>query len=269
VIRRLAVLVVVANAWLWPPCTSVRAAFITTPVESTFDSDVDGWKIFGAGLGSGGSGGDEAVHAASFGNPGGYLQWTQTYFPQDQQEAIAPAKFLGDWSALIGHGAISFDYKVFHPGTMPGPGASVLSLEIIRQGSGTASVDFLDGPYFKWTHFEVLLDESLWHVQGIPGVTFADILANVTDVEILMEAIESHALPGEIVGLDNVRLVGAAAVPEPASFVLMAAGLTILAAGRRAFGRSWRGGCLLGFSLKTSLPAGWRDTRLSMRRWRI
>jgi hypothetical protein len=238
VIRRLAVLVFVANAWLWPPCTSVRAAFITTPVESTFDSDVDGWKIFGAGLGSGGSGGDEAVHAASFGNPGGYLQWTQTYFPQDQQEAIAPAKFLGDWSALIGNGEISFDHKVFHLGTMPGDSLGVLSLEIIRQGSGTARVTFPGGPYLKWTHFAVPLEESSWHVQGIAGVTFADVLSNVTDVEILMELVFSEALPGEIVGLDNVRLVGTAAVPEPASFVLMMAGLTILAAGRRVVGRS-------------------------------
>lgn len=134
------------------------AAPIAVPVSSTFESDTDGWTGDNVG---------EFFFDAVGGNPGGFL-----YFDDIAPSgglAVAPAKFLGDWSALDGVGVILYDHRVFDSGShtavsnrsilISGPGGDAKwtgSLPCEGQNCSTA-----------WETFVVPLEES-----SIPAPAF-------------------------------------------------------------------------------------------------
>lgn len=79
------------------------AAAIVLPVESTFDSDAEGWT----------GNGD---FAAVGGNPGGYMNYPGNFQIPAPSDIFAPSEFLGDWSALDGTAKIEFDHRIFDVG---------------------------------------------------------------------------------------------------------------------------------------------------------
>lgn len=180
-----------------------------------FATDAEGWTI------PGGSGTQTWV--ASGGNSGGWLQ-VEDIDGNTDILLTAPSSWLGNWSAYLG-GTLSFDAKSvngispdwagFGAINISGPGGSV-QLDIVAAGLPPA-----DG---QWHHYEVALASAAgW---GSPA-TLAGVLANVTSLTLNGEF---HAGPGEVLGLDNIQV---SAVPEPASAVLLLAGVGLLASLRR------------------------------------
>jgi hypothetical protein len=173
-------------------------------VESTFDTGTEGWTMFQNGSST------NPDYASSGGNPGGYI------YDHDASSGayffVAPEKFEGDWTGYIG-GIFSWDVN-----RLTGPG-TIFDLRELRIFNGdyhaTYRTDF-DPPVGQWTSFSVQLVPENFTVEPI-GVTFADIMANVTRVHVRGEYTDNP----DTVGLDNVRLQ---VVPLPGSLLLFGTG---------------------------------------------
>ena len=183
-----------------------RADFI----RSSFDSGGEGWGV----------GGGVAAWQATGGNPGGYLQYTDTIDGAPTLTALAPAAFLGDLSAYD-RGTLAFD-SIFFSGN--GNFDPKFGRVQISNGSLMATLDLapLD-PIMTWATYSATLNAASW---GVSQVIWSQILANVTAINI---ALESKDKAGEVMGLDNVVLATNAAVPEPRSFILLGIGSSGLA----------------------------------------
>jgi len=179
--KRMGVLVALLMACM--PAASVNAQ-----VCSTFDSDLDGWTCNTSGC----------RWADNLGNPDGYLRLddnnTQPTF------AIAPSKFLGDWSRLDGVGEISYEHRIIHPGSdvleyrpytiiISGPGGSAL-----WEGATPHGIT-------QWTGNQVQLIETEWQVTS---GAWQPLLANVEEMRIWIEQVSGSDAPGDIDGIDNV-----------------------------------------------------------------
>lgn len=194
-----------------------HAVPITVPVDSTFDTDLDGWTTDSPLM----------TWVAAGGNPGGYAQFNDAapaggFF-------IAPAKFLGDWSSLNSTGAISYDQKVFRTGGFVGRGER----SIIISGPGgearwfgpLAPATCPADPACDWNTFSAPLMEAAW---SLTSGTWGALLTDVTSFRILMD-LYTTTRPGDIEGLDNVKLaLKDAAIPEPTTILLLGLGLTVL-----------------------------------------
>jgi len=174
-----------------------------TTLSSDFATDLEGWTI------SSGSG--ALSYAATGGNPGGYL------FVDNAEgaiivRAIAPAKFLGDLSSFNG-GTLSFDGNLLTKGSVPfySPYGQVR----ISTTSGTpATLDLAPGDpaIGVWTSYGVPLDAATW---GQTPARWAEILSNVTEIAIVLEAVSGL----ETNGFDNFAITS---VPEPSAATLVA-----------------------------------------------
>jgi hypothetical protein len=183
--------------------------------QSTFDADLDGWTV---------QGGYGLSHELAGGNPGGFALAAAP--PPDGNnysgQFFAPAKFLGDLTALDGNGAIRWDHRVIEIGSSP---VDFAPLQVALFSGGAAAA--FAGPASSaddWVSAEALFDEALWTVSG---AAWADILADVTAIRIRGEVVNNAGSFEDAVGLDNVFLVAfeqssPVATPEPS----MLAGLT-------------------------------------------
>ncbi|MGE3542269.1 MAG: PEP-CTERM sorting domain-containing protein [Candidatus Tectimicrobiota bacterium] len=145
----------------------------------------------------------------------------------------APAKFLGSWSTLDGVGHLSWDSIVidesFSPTAVPfrvfisGPGGSAHVFPTANQGV-----------WHTWVTTIVPINQGDW---TIDSGTWAGLLANVTDLRVQIERVSNAGSfsvfgPGDRDGVDNVFL--GTPVPEPSTWILLAAGLVGLG------GYGWR-----------------------------
>jgi len=181
------------------------ATAVTVPVTSDFDSDLDGWT-------------GNIIWSAVDGNPDGYAKLVQTVPAPD--DIVAPAKFLGDWSALDGVGQIGFDHRIFDEGDNAD---EFYPYSVFIAGAGGEAR--WEGPTptgpTPWLHFDVPLQSGSWNVES---GTWSDLLDDVALLAVRIELV-GNTTPGyDEAGVDNVTLT-----PEPSTLALTALGLLGLA----------------------------------------
>jgi hypothetical protein len=181
---------------------AVHAASALT-LESTFDAGLEGWTT---------SVGGELAFVATGGNPGGFLQQTDTDL--SDMFVNAPANFLGDLSAFL-HGTLSFDAR-----QVSGAGEKYAPFGFVTlfNGGNAVSVDIAgaEAPSSDWTTFSVKLDAAGFETTP---EALAAVLSNVTMIAV---ELESQIGVVEATGMDNFRLT--TAVPEPSTLILGAVG---------------------------------------------
>jgi hypothetical protein len=118
---------------------------------------------------------------------------------------IAPDEYHGNWSAYEDSGAIGFDHKLFDPGDVH----SYTEYEIHFIGEGGRHAIW-DGPMpvgaTDWLTFTIPFKASLWNFAG----DWSTLLTDVTYLEIRIEVVASNSQPGDVAGIDNVRLISVA-----------------------------------------------------------
>ena len=167
------------------------------PVYSEFDGDPDGWESTSSDL----------FHFPTGGSPDGWIG----YEDQDSGggEAIAPPKYLGNWSSLDEAGFITFRFRILRTGDSPGLEANPYRVTIFGENGDFAEWEADNpGTATDWIRFRVPLRESRWTLS--PGADWGTILSNVTEFRIKMEMFSN--LGGivnerERTGLDNVALM--------------------------------------------------------------
>ncbi len=168
-------------------------------VESTFDTDRDGWTFLA----------DVAqfrqVAIGGAGDNGGYLESVDAVTGQWWYFA-AGDKYLGDMAHMMG-GVLSYDKK-----QSVAADSSPTLPDIVLRGAGLVLVLNQDAPGIDWTHYEASLSSaSAWRVNTTSGALATDeqirsVLNGLTAIEIRGEY-RSGADTG---GLDNFRLTAAA-----------------------------------------------------------
>jgi len=167
------------------------------PVYSTFDGDADGWVSSSTAF----------QHFPNAGNPHGCIGLED--IGSDGNWAVAPAKFLGDWSALDEKGALFFDHKVYDPGT-GNPLEKGDYIVRITGENGAQATWVKEGPEgaTPWLSFRVPIRQSKWTLED--GTVWAELLANVTKLEIKMEMFGNTSGPIPLEhdkdAIDNVAL---------------------------------------------------------------
>ena len=202
-------------------CAVAPALFLTwgaaVAASSDFSSGNEGWAAMGDSLGP-------IEWSVSGGNPGGQVFISDsasggvTYF-------LAPAAFLGNQSAAIGTN-LTFDLEQVYSG-----GPSQFDAEdVILQGNGlTIAFNLATNPANgAWTSYTVPLSAAGWTLNTLGGAAatsaqFASVMSGLTSLRIRAEY-----QSGQDVGhLDNVVLATVAVVPEPATSMLVLAGLGV------------------------------------------
>jgi len=189
-------------------------------VSSDFEVDLGGWTAISASV---------FEQRSPGGNPGGYLYFDNTETVVAQ--IVAPSGFEGDLRPCDG-GQFSFDGRMLGTGGSgyQGPGVDYGHLRITGS-AGTMAVDLVPGlppanqpPTTHWATYSVPFTAASF---GVSQTQFENILANVTEVRLGVEAL----FGAEIQGIDNVRLQGAAPVPSLADrgMLLLVLGLTVVA----------------------------------------
>lgn len=201
-------------------CLAVIVAALGAPasaaIESTFDTDADGWIVMDCANGGPWSPiGPYLVNWISAGgDPGGHIDRqdpsTNTYFFQ------APAKFLGDRSAYIGQ-ALEFSirtdiYDYFGADVVVLVGAG---MTIVADHGGIDSIN-------TWLDKSIPLVQGNFQYNSLSGavVSEADFQAVMADLDALRISAEYGDQAGEEnTDLDSVRLI-----PEPATLSLLSLG---------------------------------------------
>jgi hypothetical protein len=163
-------------------------------ISSTFDTGAEGWSALDqTGLDY------TASWQSTGGNPGGFLQGTETNAAGGTGYFIAPSKFLGDLSAYAG-GTLTYDLKVIQ-GSDYFSDVDVIISNGVNSASWTSNINPVGQGWFT---FQVQLSPANF------GSNLTSILSNVTEFQIRGEFINGP----EVEGLDNVRL-NSATVPGP------------------------------------------------------
>ena len=158
---------------------------LSAQVSSTFDADLEGWLV---------TGDNSAVWKSSGGNPGGCLD-VNDHATGAMNYAVAPFRYLGDWSQATPADSLSVDYYFdnISGGAIDGPAF------IISGPGGSASSAEIYPPELVWTTYDVPLDPALWTVNS---GDWASILANVTSLRVGGEYVDGK----EELCIDNVVL---------------------------------------------------------------
>ena len=200
--------------------STAHSAASVTSATSTFDTSLDGWtRVNGQTA--------DITYASQGGNPGGYLRSTDR--GPTLGEIIAPAKFLGNWQALDENGTLSWSFRLFDAG--PNSGTFTTVSAWISGPGGSAAFDTGIVPTVKdgWLSFNASIRSTDWKINSGSWLT---LLQNVTELKLQVETVLSTSLPGEISGIDNVRI---SAVPEPSAWMLFVGGIGIITATRKSF----------------------------------
>ncbi|MEK8049852.1 PEP-CTERM sorting domain-containing protein [Ideonella sp. DXS22W] len=180
-----------------------------------FDAGAEGWTVVEGG---------EMTWQATGGASGGYLRFTDL----DSRDMLAVLNLGGvDWSAYMG-ATLSFQVRNLSGHTDYWAPFGQVTLTHTAGSGITVDVAGVGQP----------ANDGLWHTYSLvlDPVVFANVLGSVKTLSIKMEfAVSDPARPAtfETAGLDNVNLSTLSAVPEPASWALLAAGGLLLAGARR------------------------------------
>lgn len=189
-------------------CTAASGA---GSITSSFDSGVDMWTGTGSGNFS---------FSSSGGNPGGFIRFDDSSGTSAEGWIYAPAKFLGNWSDWENQASISWDSLIIQKG---GAGKLLEGCAIISGPGGSATFTSTECmTHTGWKNFSVPLNDSVWVVTegSWPGI-----LKNVTALGIRIESVNNTYGAYDVSGIDNIIL---SHVPEPATIVFFAFGLTLL-----------------------------------------
>lgn len=181
--RTLVLGLLMSVACSWSP--RARSAVFTN-----FDTGLDGWTHVGSG---------NLSHAASGGNPLGFARYDDVSGPGGDGFLIAPAKFLGDWSSLNGQGELRWNHRIVRLGDSPTVVASRARL------LGPGGEAFYSGPSHTtaWTAFAVPIRSSSWTM--VSG-NWNSLLAQVSTLQIRIEAVHNGGAQLDIDGIDNVAI---------------------------------------------------------------
>lgn len=165
-------------------------SLICAQVESTFDTNVDGWLV---------TGDNSAAWESTAGNPGGCLS-VNDHATGGMNYIVAPSKFHGDWSAMTAADSISAQIYYQHLGG----GYQVYPAYIFRiAGPGGAAYTMVGTTYHPtegvWTTYTAYLNPADWVIET---GEWNSILDNINSVRITGEFYNGD----EIVRLDNVFL---------------------------------------------------------------
>jgi hypothetical protein len=129
-----------------------------------------------------------------YGNGGGYVRVADS---SGLSRALAPTKFLGDWSGLAVNGYLSIDLRVISRTTQD---LGVSEFIRISGPGGTAHVDLdpadLPEGSLIWKTFSYLINPGIW---TLDAGTWYDLIANVTECSITVEFFDGS----ESIGFDN------------------------------------------------------------------
>jgi hypothetical protein len=137
---------------------------------------------------------DGTTHRSSGGDGGGFIEINDG---TGISKALAPAKFLGDWTNLDNNGYVTMGIRVINrPSTDLGVG------ELIRISGpgGSAHIDFdpqwLPEGSLTWKSFSYSISSSIWTLDsGLWG----DLLSHVTECRVTLEFYDGS----ETIGFDN------------------------------------------------------------------
>jgi hypothetical protein len=162
---------------------------VSGDVNSTFDSDSEGWILINEGHSWQGSGG----------NPGGYIRYDDNLDNDVGSAILAPDKFLGNWTDM-GVTELAYESRIFDTGYVYLIGAHGVTIK------GPGGYAYRSGPVpdpsAGWRSLHVSITESEWTVTS---GSWDAILNNVTELAIAMEYYNNWG-PFEITGIDNVTL---------------------------------------------------------------
>ncbi len=187
-------------------------------ITSTFDTDLDGWILDPTAIGS-------MSWVPTGGNPGGYLRIADT--GPASNGALAPSKFLGDWSLLDSTAELSWDIKSDFGFFIGGIGT--LSAKITGPGGEASFNSGISPNEINWTSAIAPIQEASWTVTT---GTWGGLITDVAQMRIHMEFVNNPSAGSlEVNSLDNVSLTGVPmnAVPEPTTIALLGIGLVGLA----------------------------------------
>jgi len=190
----------------------IGPAFAASSLTSDFDVSTEGWTHTGASV---------LQQVATGGNPGGYLFVDNS--EGDITYLFAPAKYLGNLSAFDG-GTVSFDGNMLGIGGAPYTAAGLDYGHLRLTGAGmSATLDLLPSPgqplQNVWSTYTAALDAASWNKSQADWTT---LLSNVTEVRLSVEAMFGN----EVQGIDNFAI---SPVPEPRTWIMLAAGLALVA----------------------------------------
>jgi len=160
-------------------------------IVSTFDDDLDGWTIFGAGT---------PAFISTGGNPGGFFRITDA--SGVDYRFNAPAEYLGDQSEMFG-GSLSFDLKQV---SGSGARANTETGEVFLSDGVTTIRASIEYPGGDFQTYRLALDSSEpWIQQSgakASNEQIQQVLSNLSSLQIEGEFISGT----EQTGLDNVIL---------------------------------------------------------------
>lgn len=176
----------------------------------TFDHDAQGFTI------------NEPAGILSY-IPDGYLRVQDLNNDSNVALLWSQAGLAGGWLPYLG-GTLSFDARLESPIDAYWPEFGTITL---HSPAGLLAVDIApgDAPGVTWATYSVTLNAANW---STTQEAFVHALANLQQVEISLEAGNG---PIEVLHIDNVRLTSA--VPEPAAWALVGAGLVCVGLRRR------------------------------------
>jgi len=188
------------------------SAQAATTVSSTFDTGADGWAF----------GTYQAVGAAQSLTYDAATQSISRQHGFGGWGFVAPLKYLGDKSTYVG-GVLSFDLS-----SVLNDYAGKRPLVVLTGANGQQIFSHWGpAPGAQLQTFDIALNAASFYRGGlttinggVSGGAFASIMADLEQIEILGD----WGANVDTVRLDNVRLSGVAAVPEPTTWALMILG---------------------------------------------
>lgn len=156
-------------------------------VVTDFSSGLAGWTV---------TGDNAATWSATSGNPGACL-FVNDLATGDNNYAVAPARYLGDWSAMGAGDSLSTDlWLQLLSGT---PVQEPWLFRIEGPGGAAHAVTNVLPPYLAWTRYSVSLSPADWVLES---GTWSALLANVTSLLVEGEYVSGD----EDCRIDNVVL---------------------------------------------------------------